>query len=95
MMPANLEDLRQAKFDLMAAMRVDLDESAVLVMFHEDECAGWLKRKLAEVRGPVALSSSGGAAPVHARTGEPHAGSRHLRSLGAGVLPFEASARRR
>jgi hypothetical protein len=41
-----LEALRQAKYDLQARERRDLDESAILCAFFSDAFASWLHSKL-------------------------------------------------
>jgi hypothetical protein len=40
------ERLRQAKFDLMARIRQDVDEGRVLELFMADEFVAWLTRRL-------------------------------------------------
>ena len=40
--------LREAKYDLMARYRVDIDEQAILEQFFEEAFEGWLQGKLGE-----------------------------------------------
>ena len=40
--------LREAKYDLMARYRVDIDEQAILEQFFEEAFEGWLGGKLAQ-----------------------------------------------
>ena len=47
LLPDQQEVLREAKFDLQARFRTDLDESAILQQFFDEEFPGWKVRKLA------------------------------------------------
>jgi hypothetical protein len=49
--PEHQELLREAKFDLMAHFRRDVDETGVLQAFIDEEFLGWLKRKLGGDQG--------------------------------------------
>src|SRR5437867_2273928 len=45
-LPAHVDRLREAKFDLSARYRVETDETAVLAQFIEEAFSGWLASKL-------------------------------------------------
>jgi len=51
LLPDQQEVLREAKFDLQARFRTDLDESAILQQFFDEEFPGWKARKLADDKG--------------------------------------------